>query len=115
MAFFGAAEVIEIEPVAGWKGQAVHGERMTLTSYAIAAGAPEVHEHHHPEEEAWTVIEGALAISVNGDERVLGPGDTAVISSGARHRVRALRATRALVVDAPARHALPGTGHPRRT
>lgn len=35
---------------------------MTLTSYNIAAGAPDVHEHQHPEEETWTVIEGALVV-----------------------------------------------------
>ena len=49
------ANVIEIEPVPGWKGRVQHGQRMTLTSYDIAEVAPDVHEHHHPEEEAWTV------------------------------------------------------------
>jgi quercetin dioxygenase-like cupin family protein len=109
--FFASSETIEIEPVAGWKGEAMHSERMTLVSYVIAAGAPEVHEHHHPEEEAWMVIEGELAVWVGGDERILGPGDVAVIASNAHHRVRALRPSRALVVDAPSRRQLPGAAH----
>jgi quercetin dioxygenase-like cupin family protein len=71
--FFASSETIEIEPVVGWKGGAVHCERMTLVTYVIAEGAPEVHEHHHPEEEARTVIEGQLAAWVDGDERLLEP------------------------------------------
>jgi quercetin dioxygenase-like cupin family protein len=81
---------------------------MTLISYEIAAGAPDVHEHEHPQEEAWTVIEGRLAIWVEGEERVLGPGDSAIVGSNLRHRVRALQPSRALVVDSPARRHLPG-------
>jgi quercetin dioxygenase-like cupin family protein len=105
------SEAIEIEPVPGWKGRARHGQRMTLTSYEIAAGAPDVYEHQHPQEEAWIVIEGQLEVWVDGEERVLGPGDSAIVAANMRHRVRALRSSRALVVDSPARRELPGTGH----
>jgi quercetin dioxygenase-like cupin family protein len=111
VSFFASSETIEIEPVVGWKGEAVHCERMTLVTYVIAEGAPEVHEHHHPEEEAWTVIEGQLAVWVDGDELLLEPGDVAIIPSNVAHRVRALGASRALVVDAPSRRQLPGTEH----
>jgi quercetin dioxygenase-like cupin family protein len=105
------ADVIEIEPVPGWKGRVQHGQRMTLTSYDVAQDAPDVHEHHHPEEEAWTVIEGRLMVCVDGREQVLGPGDSVIVAANARHSVRALQPARALVVDSPARHRLPGTGH----
>ena len=101
--------LIEIEPVPGWKGPVQHDQRMTLTSYEIAAGAPDVHEHQHSEEEAWTVIEGHLAIWVDGEEQMLGPGESAIVGANLRHRVRALQPFRALVVDSPARHQLPGT------
>jgi quercetin dioxygenase-like cupin family protein len=103
--------MIEIEPVPGWKGRAQHGRRMTLVSYEIAAGAPDVHEHQHPEEEAWVVIEGQLAVWVDGQERRLGPGDCAVIEADVPHRVRALQRSRALVIDSPVRRQLPGTHH----
>jgi quercetin dioxygenase-like cupin family protein len=103
--------MIAFEPIPGWKGEAVHGERMTLTSYTIAAGAPDVHEHQHPEEEAWTVLEGELALWVDGEECVLRAGDVAVVGPNVRHRVRALGASRALVIDTPPRRPLPGTGH----
>lgn len=103
--------MIEIEPVPGWKGHAQHGQRMTLTSYEITAGAPDVPEHRHPQEEAWIVVEGQLVVSVGGEERLLGPGDSAVIGADIPHRVRALRPSRAVVVDSPVRRSLPGTGH----
>ena len=101
----------EIEPVPGWKGRAQHGQQMTLTSYEITAGAPDVHEHQHSQEEAWIVIEGQLAVWVEGEERLLGPGDCAIVAAHMRHRVRALQPSRALVVDSPIRHHLPGTSH----
>ena len=103
--------MIEIEPVPGWKGRAQHGQRMTLTSYVIVAGAPDVHEHWHPEEEAWIVVEGQLAVWIDGEERLLGPGDSAMVGGNVPHRVRALQPSRALVVDSPVRHHLPGTDH----
>lgn len=84
---------------------------MTLISYEIAAGAPDVHEHQHPQEEAWIVIDGRLAIWLDGDERLLGPGDCAIVAANVRHRVRALQPSRALVVDSPVRRRLPGTNH----
>jgi quercetin dioxygenase-like cupin family protein len=84
---------------------------MTVTIYEIVAGALQVHEHQHSEEEAWTVIEGHLAIWIDGEEQMLGPGESAIVAANVRHRVRALQPSRALVVDSPARHHLPGTNH----
>ena len=104
-------DVIKIEPVPGWKGRVRHGQRMTLTRYDVAEDAPDVHEHQHPEEEAWTVIEGRLMVCVSGHEQVLDPGDFVIVAANARHWVRALQPSRALVLDSPVRHQLPGTGH----
>lgn len=109
MPLFDPSDMTKIEPVPGWVGHALHGERITLTHYEIAAGAPEVHEHHHPQEEAWTVFGGELAVWVDGEERVLGPGEVAVIPPDAPHRVRGLTQSRAVVVDSPPRDRLPGS------
>jgi quercetin dioxygenase-like cupin family protein len=109
--FLGRSDVIEIEPIPGWRGRALHGTRMTVVTYTVAAGAPDVHEHQHPEEEVWSVIEGELVIWIDGEERTLRPGDVAVVPPGVRHRVRASKASRALVVDSPVRCPLPGSSH----
>jgi unsaturated pyranuronate lyase len=109
--FLERSDVIEIEPIPGWRGRALHGKRMTVVTYAIAAGAPDVHEHQHSEEEVWTVIEGELVIWIDGEERTLRPGDVALVPPDMRHRVRATKASRALVVDSPVRRSLPGSSH----
>jgi mannose-6-phosphate isomerase-like protein (cupin superfamily) len=103
------ADAIEIEPVSGWKGRVRHGQHMTLTSHDVAEDAPDVHEHQRPEEEAWTVIEGRLIICVDSREQVLGPGDSVIVAANARHCMRALQPSRALVVDSPG--ATPVAGH----
>ena len=84
---------------------------MTVASYVIAEGSPDVHEHHHPEEEVWTVIEGRLRLFITDAEFDLGPGDVVVVAPNEPHRVRALQASRAFVVDSPARLQLPGSAH----
>jgi quercetin dioxygenase-like cupin family protein len=81
---------------------------MTLTSYEISAEAPDVHEHRHPQEEVWTVIEGRLVVCIEGREHELGPGEFAIVGPYAPHWVRVLQPSRALVIDSPARHQLPG-------
>jgi quercetin dioxygenase-like cupin family protein len=105
------SKAIEIEPVAGWRGRALHGEQMTVVSYEISVDAPDVHEHNHAEEEAWTVIEGRLLVSIEGREQELGPGEFVIVDANARHWVRALQRSRAVVVDSPARRDLPGNAH----
>jgi quercetin dioxygenase-like cupin family protein len=111
MSCFDAADAIAIEPAPGWVGRAVHGDQMTLVDYRISEGAPDVHEHHHPEEEAWTVIDGELKVWIEGEAHTLTTGEAIVIAPNAHHRVQAIRTTHAIVVDSPARHHLPGTSH----
>ena len=82
---------------------------MTLADYTIVAEAPDVHQHQHPEEEAWIVVERHLVIWVDGEERALGPGDYAIIGANVRHRVRALQDSRAIVVESPVRRQAPGS------
>lgn len=45
------------EPLPGWRGRYFHSDNMTFAYYAVAAGAS-IHEHAHPNEEVWHVIEG---------------------------------------------------------
>ena len=74
------------ERLPGWQGRYWRSESMSFAHYAIAAGAS-IHEHQHPHEEVWTVIEGQLEVTIEGQTQVAGPGTvaTAVI---ANHPVR---------------------------
>jgi quercetin dioxygenase-like cupin family protein len=91
-----------LEPRPGWQGRFFHSEHMTFVYYAIAAGS-DVHVHHHEEEEVWHVIEGELEISLSGSTHRLRPGQAAVVPGGEPHGVRAIAASRVIVVDHPVR------------
>jgi quercetin dioxygenase-like cupin family protein len=95
------------EPRDGWKGCFFHSPNMTFAYYTVEAGAW-VHEHSHPNDEVWNVIDGELEITIDGETQVAGPGWVAVIPPGAVHAVRALTAVRAIVVDHPPRHSIGG-------
>jgi quercetin dioxygenase-like cupin family protein len=44
---------------------------MTFAHNEFAAGSS-IHEHFHPEEEAYEVIDGELEVTIEGTSRVLG-------------------------------------------
>jgi mannose-6-phosphate isomerase-like protein (cupin superfamily) len=81
---------------------------MTFAHWDIADGAADLHEHDHPEEEVWNVVEGEVLLVVDGQERRLGPGDAAVVPPNIRHSAKSVGACCAIIVDHPVRHQLPG-------
>jgi hypothetical protein len=52
--------------------------------------------------ESWTVLEGALVVTVDGNERTLVAGDTATVVPGTRHRFHAPGPARWRQVNEPA-------------
>ena len=75
---------------------------MTFAWWTIDEGA-EVPEHQHPHEQVVNVLEGALALTVDGAEHVLHAGDVVAIPGGVRHAARALSPCRVLDVFSPVR------------
>ncbi|MGB2622596.1 MAG: cupin domain-containing protein [Candidatus Acidiferrum sp.] len=90
------------ERLPGWFGRYFHTASMTFAHYDFKKGAS-IHEHFHPEEEVYEVIEGELELTIDGVAEVLRPGLVAIVPSNARHSVRALSDGRAIIVDFPAR------------
>ena len=80
---------------------------MTFAYYTVAAGAW-IHEHSHPHDEVWNVIDGQLEITVAGETQVAGPGCVAVIPPDTPHSVKAISDVRAIVVDHPRRDSIGG-------
>jgi quercetin dioxygenase-like cupin family protein len=76
---------------------------MNFAYYTIDAGSS-IHEHHHPNEEVWFVVEGELEVTVAGETKKAGPGSVAVVPPDALHSVRALTNGKALVANHPVRH-----------
>jgi len=94
------------ERLPGWKGRYFSSQNMTFAHYAFEAGSS-IHEHSHPNEEVWHVIEGMLEVTIDGETKVAGPGFVAVVPPDTNHFVKALSDGRAIVVDYPLR---PGMG-----
>jgi quercetin dioxygenase-like cupin family protein len=65
----------------------------------------------HPQEEVWNVIEGKLAVTIDGVEHIATPGCAAIVPPDTPHSARALSACRAIVVDYPTRGET-GRGRP---
>jgi mannose-6-phosphate isomerase-like protein (cupin superfamily) len=97
-------------PLPGWTGYFFHAQAMTFARWVIEAGAAPLHEHHHVQEEVWNLLEGELAISIEGVERVIRAGEAAIVPPDTPHSVRPIGACVALVVDNPRRDQLPGMG-----
>jgi unsaturated pyranuronate lyase len=90
------------ERLPGWRGRHWRSDQMSFAHYDIDAGSS-IHEHHHPHEEVWVVIEGELEVTVAGETRKAGPGTVAVVPPDALHSVRAITAGKAIVANHPVR------------
>jgi quercetin dioxygenase-like cupin family protein len=51
---------------------------MTFAHYEFVCGAS-IHEHFHPEEEVYEVIEGELELTIDGTAQVARPGFVAIV------------------------------------
>jgi quercetin dioxygenase-like cupin family protein len=80
---------------------------MTFAYYAVAAGAW-IHEHSHPNDEVWNVIDGELEIKIEAETQIAGPGCAVVVPRDTAHSVKALTDVRAIVVDYPRRSSIGG-------
>ena len=91
-----------IERLPGWRGRYFHTDRMTFAHYEFDQGAS-IHEHFHPEEEVYEVLEGELEITIDGAPHAARPGLVAIVPPNTRHSVKALTNGRLIVIDQPAR------------
>ena len=91
-----------IERLPGWYGRFFHSQNMTFAHYNFTRGAS-IHEHFHPEEEVYEVIEGELEVSIDGVARIARAGLVAIVPGNVRHSVQALTDGKAIIVDYPAR------------
>lgn len=102
MPFVDISRLRVTERLPGWHGRYFHTPNMTFAHYDFVRGAS-VHEHFHPEEEVYEVIEGDLELTIDGVSQIARPGMVAIVPPGARHSVRALTDGRAIVIDHPVR------------
>jgi len=108
MPFVDTSGLAVIERLPGWRGRYFHSPSMTFAHYEFTQGAS-IHEHFHPQEEVYEVIEGELEVTIDGVARVARAGVVAIVPGGARHSVKALTDGRAIIVDYPRRPEFPDT------
>jgi quercetin dioxygenase-like cupin family protein len=102
MPFVNTDNLPVIERLPGWKGRYFHSPNMTFAHYDFARGSS-IHEHFHPQEEVYEVIDGELEVTIDGVAQIARPGLVAIVPSNARHSVKALTDGRAIIVDHPVR------------
>jgi quercetin dioxygenase-like cupin family protein len=102
MPFVDTSTLKVIERLPGWHGRYFHSPSMTFAHYDFTRGAT-IHEHFHPQEEVYEVIEGELEITIEGAAQIARAGIVAIVPANARHSVKAITDGRAIIVDHPLR------------
>jgi quercetin dioxygenase-like cupin family protein len=102
MPFVDTSSLRVIERLPGWHGRYFHSPSMTFAHYDFVRGSS-IHEHFHPQEEVYEVVEGQLEITIDGVTEVARPGMVAIVPSDVPHSVKALSDGRAIIVDYPVR------------
>jgi quercetin dioxygenase-like cupin family protein len=102
MTFIDTKKLATIERLPGWQGRYFNSPSMTFAHYEFDAGAT-IHEHSHPQEEVWQIIEGEVEITIAGVAQWSGPGTVGIVPGNTPHFVKAISPGRAIVVDFPLR------------
>src|SRR5438477_12612227 len=102
MPFVDTSSLRVIERLPGWHGRYFHSPSITFAHYDFVRGSS-IHEHFHPQEEVYEVVEGALEITIDGVTEVARPGMVAIVPSDVPHSVKAHTDGRANIVDNPVR------------
>ncbi len=100
--FIDTSKLPTIERLPGWRGRYFDSPSMTFAHYEFDAGSS-IHEHFHPQEEVYHIIEGELELTIDGATRRLGPGFVGVVPSNTPHAVKAISSGRVIIVDYPLR------------
>lgn len=102
MAFIDTNQLATVERLPGWRGRYFNSPSMTFAHYEFAAGAS-IHEHFHPQEEVYEVIEGELELTISGMAQRLVPGVVGIVPPNAPHSLKAISSGKLIVVDYPLR------------
>jgi quercetin dioxygenase-like cupin family protein len=107
MPFVDTRDLDVIERLPGWHGRYFHSPSMTFAHYDFTRGAS-IHEHLHPEEEVYEVLEGELELTIDGVAQIVRHGLVGIVPGNVRHSVKALTDGRAIIVDHPRRPEFAG-------
>jgi len=103
MPFIDTNKLPAIERLPGWRARYFDSPSMTFAHYEFDAGSS-IHEHFHPQEEVYEVIEGELDITIGGITQPLVPGYVGIVPPNTPHAVKAISSGKLIVVDYPLRN-----------
>ena len=83
MPFLDTDSLPVIERLPGWHGRYFHSQSMTFAHYNFTRGSS-IHEHFHPEEEVYEVIEGELEVTIDGVVQIARAGLVAIVPANVR-------------------------------
>jgi len=81
MPFVDVSSLRTVERLPGWRGRYFHSAGMTFAHYDFVRGSS-IHEHFHPEEEVYEVIEGELEVTIDGAAQIARAGMVAIVPAG---------------------------------
>jgi quercetin dioxygenase-like cupin family protein len=102
MPFVDISRLDVIERLPGWYGRYFQSASMTVAHYDFKGGSS-IHEHFHPQEEIYEVLEGELEVTIDGAVQIAHAGIVAIVPSNVCHSVKALTDGRVIIVDYPRR------------
>ena len=87
--FIDAADRESMELVPGARTQTFWGEQMLLSLVEVDANSL-VPLHTHPHEQGGIIVEGELEMGIDGEVKLLKPGDMYIIPGNVEHYAKAL-------------------------
>jgi quercetin dioxygenase-like cupin family protein len=70
------------------EGPTIKGGRIEVGRYRFPAGTGSK-PHKHPEEQVINVLSGKFRVRIGNEERILGPGEAALVPANIEHEARA--------------------------
>lgn len=86
-----------MEVVPGARTRTFWGEQMLLSLIEVDANS-EVPRHTHPHEQAGIIVQGELEMGIDGEVKLLKPGDMYIIPGNVEHYAKAYE-VKALALD----------------
>jgi quercetin dioxygenase-like cupin family protein len=74
----------------------VEGEKMMICEFTLEAGS-EIPTHSHSHEQVGYILEGRLRLTIGGESRLVGPGDSYAAPPNVPHHAQVFE--RAIVID----------------
>lgn len=100
--FIDFSQIESREIIPGYFAKTLHGEQMTVVYWDAKAGSI-LPEHSHVNEQISNFIEGEFELIINGETKILQPGDLAIIKPHSIHSGKAITDCKIIDVFYPKR------------